>query len=89
MCQTIKPHLPRTVEKRDLKDYFGCSYAYLWEVIITDDLLYRWGYNQDQIKPLRRLPPDLTRLIYVHFKITDLNADFVAEIVQEIAISAA
>lgn len=75
-----KPNLPRCVHKYQLRDYFNCTYDFLWSNIITDDLLLSWNVKLDDIRQCRQFGPDLTRRIYIHFKITDLDADLSAEV---------
>ena len=66
-------YLPRCVRKKELRHYFGETYKFIWNNIITDELLQGWGSSYKQIKHLRALPADLTEQIYLHFKITDLH----------------
>lgn len=73
-------YLPRCVAKFELIAYFGCDYKFLWSRLIPDELLHQWGYDSDQVKKCRRLDTDLTRLIYLHHRITDLNSDYSEEI---------
>ena len=75
-----KPNLPRCVHKYQLVSYFDCSYDFLWKNLITDDLLMRWGFDLDNVRKCRQLGPDLTKRIYIHFAITDLDADLSAEV---------
>ncbi|MTB53902.1 hypothetical protein [Lewinella sp. W8] len=74
------PNLPRCVRKYQLRDYFGCSYRHLWRFIITEDLFLSWGYDPDKLKRRRIFSPELTKLIYTHFQIRDLDADLSEEI---------
>lgn len=79
--------LPRCVTKLQLVNYFGCSYAYLWANVITEDLLEEWGCvdeDLDRFKSAKVIGPKLTRKIYVHFRITDLHSDYSQEISSEI-----
>lgn len=81
-----KVRLPRCVDKYDLATYFDCSYDYLWKTIITDDLLEEWGFSYEtHVKPLRTLPPLLTRQIYLYYRITDLDKPFFLEIQEELS----
>lgn len=77
--------LPRCVHKYDLKEYFGCTYKYLWSSLITEDLLEEWGIDLDKFKRIRRIDPETTRKIYHHFRITDLDADYSEEINKSIS----
>jgi hypothetical protein len=79
------PNLPRCVHKYQLRDYFGCSYRHLWRFIITEDLFLSWGYDPDKLKRRRIFSPELTRLIYTHFQITDLDASLSKEITRKIS----
>lgn len=67
------PRLPRCVTKYDLITYFDCSYRYLWKRIITPDLLEGWGVDVPALKKARRLDPFLTKKLYEHFNIKDLD----------------
>lgn len=73
-------YLPRCVTKKELKNYFGVSYKEMWNKIITEDLLNEWGYEIDDIKPMRLLTPEITKKIYIHFEIKDLNMDMYQEL---------
>ena len=73
MRQTNDYYLPRCVAKKELKNYFDVSYDELWRKILTVDLLEKWGFEVDEIKKLRLLPPKLTKSIYLHYEIKDLN----------------
>ncbi|MEM9525807.1 MAG: hypothetical protein AAGA31_04310 [Bacteroidota bacterium] len=79
------PRLPRCVSKYELITYFDCSYKFLWRRILTPDLLEEFGVNYAQIRYARTLPFQLTRRIYDHFGITDLNRSLAEEIREEIA----
>lgn len=80
MNNSNKANLPRCVSKGQLKEYFGCSYDFMWANLLTDELLMSWNINLEEVKRRRLLGPDLTRRIYVHFKITDLDANFSEEV---------
>jgi hypothetical protein len=81
MSSTVSaPRIPRCVTKYDLITFFECNYRYLWRRILTDDLLETWGYTYADIKNTKKLPPDLTRSIYDHYGITDLDAKLSDEI---------
>lgn len=75
-----RARLPRCLPKFELADYFSVTTKSLWATILPEPLLYSWGYDQDDVKRLRNFPPNLSRRIYEHYKITDLDADFSAEI---------
>lgn len=75
-----KPNLPRCVHKYQLRDYFDCTYDFLWSRIITDELLLSWGFDLDEIRRVQQFDHRLTFRIYIHFKITDLDADLSAEV---------
>lgn len=70
---TKEPRLPRCVTKFDLITYFNCNYRYLWRRIITVELLEEWGIDIPALKRARTLDPFLTKRLYEHFKITDLD----------------
>lgn len=77
------PYLPRCVRKKELIGYFGVPYATLWSTILTDDLLEEWGYSYERVKPMRTLDPNLTRIIYDHFKIKNLHQSLLEELKEE------
>ncbi|MEM6397774.1 MAG: hypothetical protein AAF741_15605 [Bacteroidota bacterium] len=90
MCQAEsheRAYLPRCVGKDELRRYFGVPYKYLWSSLITDDLIEEWGGDIDQIKKQKRLTPQITRRIYLHFGITDLKADYSSEIAAELEVN--
>lgn len=78
-------YLPRCVAKFELIAYFGCDYKFLWSRLIPDELLHQWGYDSDLVRKCRRLDPDLTQRVYLHYRITDLNSDYSEEIAEMIA----
>lgn len=78
------PRLPRCVTKYDLITFFECNYRYLWRRILPDELLEGWGYSYARIKSTRTLPPDLTRAIYAHYGITDLDGKLSEEIQEKV-----
>lgn len=75
-----RPFLPRCLEKHQLVTYLSITTKVLWSSVLTDELLESWGYDWDEIKALRIYDPLLTRRICLHYRITDLNADFSQEI---------
>lgn len=75
-----KVRLLRCLPKFELANYYGITTKTLWATILTEELLEEWGYDQADIKPLRVYPPNLSRRIYEHYQITDLDADFSEEI---------
>lgn len=72
--------LPRCLHKFELANYFGITTKTLWATILTDELLDSWGLDQQEVKPKRVFGPSLSRRIYEHYHITDLDADFSEEI---------
>jgi len=72
--------LPRCLPKFELARYFSVTTKTLWATILTEPLLDSWGFDQDEVKRLRNFPPLLSRRIYEHYFITDLDADFSSEI---------
>lgn len=66
-------YLPLCVRKKELRNYFGETYEFLWANIITEELLEEWGSSYEAIRYVRAFTPELTQKIYVHFEITDLN----------------
>ena len=80
------PRLPRCVTKYELSQDFDCNYEFLWREILTEDLLTEWGYGLDYVKQRKRFGPLLTRQIYLHFRITDLNRSLAEEITAELAV---
>ena len=72
--------LPRCLPKFELTNYFGIPTKTLWATILTDELLDFWGLDQQEAKPLRVFGPPLSRRIYEHYQITDLDSDFSEEI---------
>jgi hypothetical protein len=72
--------LPRCLPKFELANYFGITTKTLWATILTEELLDSWELDQHDIKPLRVFGPRLSRRIYEHYQITDLDADFSEEI---------
>lgn len=75
-------YLPRCVPKYDLIQYFGCDYSYLWENIVTEEMVSSWGFDWEEIKRKKRLPPEVTLEIYVHYRITDLYENYSERIAQ-------
>lgn len=67
------PRLPRVVFKRDLANYFSVDTRYLWHTLLTDELFADWGYDREEFVTSKRFPPGLTKCIYNHFNITDLD----------------
>lgn len=76
--------LPRCVHKYDLKTYFGCNYKLLWRNVITKQLLEGWGIDLEEFKQWHILPPDVTLKIYIHFGITDLDANLSKQVAEAI-----
>jgi hypothetical protein len=72
--------LPRCLHKFELANYFGITTKTLWATILTEELLDSWGLDQQEIKPKRVFGPSLSRRIYEHYHITDLDADFSEEV---------
>ena len=75
-----KKYLPRCVSKKELRNYWGVSRKYLREEIITDDLLEKLDIDIEKYNRLRNLTPDITKKIYLHFEIFDLNGDLSTEL---------
>lgn len=84
----VVPRLPRCVTKYELATYFECSYEYLWKEIITDELLEGWNYSyEEHVRPCKKLHPILTKKIYLHFGIRDLDMSLADEIALELGES--
>ena len=77
-------YLPPCVLKEELATYFGISLEWMWDNVVTEDLLEGWGYRLSNIKRKHRLPFLLTRNIYLHFLITDLKQPYSLQIEKEI-----
>ncbi|MEM6771194.1 MAG: hypothetical protein AAF597_11475 [Bacteroidota bacterium] len=73
-------YLPRLVFKSELAAYFGVSGRYLWRHVLTDDFFEDHGYEKRQFSYVKRFPPHITKLIYRHFEITDLNTSLADEL---------
>ena len=72
--------LPRLVFKSELAEYFGVTNRYLWRHVLTDDFFESYGYEKRQFSYVKRFPPHITKLIYQHFEIADLNITLAEEL---------
>lgn len=72
--------LPRLVFKSELAEYFGVTTRYLWRHVLTDDFFESYGFEKRQFSYVKRFPPHITKLIYQHFEISDLNTTLAEEL---------
>lgn len=75
LSNKVPKRLPRLVFKHELCTYFDeCTSRYLWRNILTDDVFEEGGFKKADYAKVKRFPPDVTKHLYRHFDIDDLNA---------------
>ena len=75
MNDTKKGYLPKMISKKELAAYCGYETTKaLYTSVLTQELVKEAGYTLEEIRSrsCKRLPLDLTRLIYQKYKIESL-----------------
>jgi hypothetical protein len=69
--------------------YFdNCLSKELYKHLLTEELLESWGFDIDQVKACgSKFSAKLTKRIYLHWNITDLDATIHQEVVAELSAS--
>lgn len=73
MDSSKKAYLPRVAQKFEVATYFGLDTRQLRNRVVTRDLIEEWGFDYESFKRDKSFPVEVTKKIYQHFKIRDLN----------------